>query len=331
MKWHGREFFGGRGGNQGWRLALAFAAIAAGAGVTTATATAASGHAPARGRVTEGNPLPTARPESVKVTSHFVWAPASGSLSGDSTFLNNGATNGKKKDLLFVTENLTPGGISPCPCLLEPAPAIGVWYDGSRWAIFNEDRSTMGTLMSYNVLVVPKAGHAAFTVHATSANKHGDYMIINSPATNGNPKALIQVTQVFNPSSVANPHQVGVRYFKVRHRWAVFNEDGAAMPLNASFNVLVGDAPSNGGQAALLTARAGNKVNAAVLISNSETTGNPNNVVFATQDFNPGDKGGTINNAQIIVDYSGTKEAVVNWASPPPPVATAFNLLIFSS
>jgi hypothetical protein len=320
MRWHRNEL----------SLALAFAAVAVGVGVGTTAATAA-GQAPARGRVAMGNPLPAAKAATVTVTSHFLWRPVSGSLSGDSTFLDNGATNGKQKDLLFVTPNLSPGGISPCPCLLEPIAPVGVWYNGSQWAIFNEDDSTMGTLASYNVLVVPKAGHQAFAVHATSASKHGDYVIINSPVTNNNPKALLQVTQVFNPSDVANPHQIGVRYFKVRRRWAIFNEDGAAMPLNASFNVLVGNAPSNGGQTALLTATAGNKLNAAVLISNAETTGNPNNVVFVTQDFNPGDKGGKSDKASVIVAYSGTNEATINWGSPGPAAGTAFNLLIFSS
>lgn len=337
MRWHRNELSGGRDGTRvrrpaakswtGPALALAFVAV----GATAATAATAAGQVPVRGRVAVGNPLPAAKPDKVTVTSHFVWRPTSGTTSGDSTFLGNGATNGNRKDLLFVTPNLSPGGISPCPCLLDPTPPVGVWYNGSQWAIFNEDSSSMGTLFSYNVLVVPKAGHAAFAVHATSASKHGDYVIINSPATNGNPKALLQVTQVFNPSNVFNPHQIGVRYFKVRRRWAIFNEDGAAMPLNASFNVLVGNAPSNGGQTALLTATAGNKLNAAVLISNAETTGNPNNVVFVTQDFNPSDKGGTSNDASVIVAYSGTKEAAIDWASPAAPVGAAFNLLIFSS
>ena len=264
MSWHRNEIFAGRGGRRGRRLALrpsggrvlviAVALVAASA--TAAAAATATGGAPVNGRIA------AASSDSVTVTSHFGWRTTSDSLSGDSTLLNNGATNEKSNDLLFVTANLSPGGISPCPCLLEPTPPTGVWYNGSQWAIFNENGSAMGTLMSYNVLVVPKSGHAAFAVHATSASKHGDYLIINSPATNGNAAALIQITQVYNPSDVFNPHQVGVRYLKVRHRWAIFNEDGAAMPLHASFNVLVGDAPSNGGSsdnASIIAAYSGTK------------------------------------------------------------------------
>ena len=265
------------------------------------------------------------------VTSHFLWRPTSGSTNGDSTFIDNGATNNKKNDLLFVMPNLTPGGISPCPCLLNSIAPVGVWYNGSDWAIFNEDESDIGTLFSYNVLAVPKSSKSAFAVHATSPNVHGNYVIINSTLTNGHPDALLQVTQNYDPSRVFNPHPIGVRYFKVRRRWAIFNEDGAAMPVNASFNVLVGTAASNGGQTALLTTTAANRPQPEVTISNSQTTGNPNNVVFATQDFNPADKGSTGNSGNVVAAYDGAHEGIANWAGSPIPLKAAFNLLIFSS
>jgi len=63
---------------------------------------------------------------TVKVTSHFVWVATSANSAGDSTFINNGATNGRPGDLLFITPNLTPGGINPCfpaVCLLTPLSA----------------------------------------------------------------------------------------------------------------------------------------------------------------------------------------------------------------
>jgi len=301
---------------QGGALALAVAALMT---VTGVTAIASAAPAAAAGAL------------KVTVTSHFVFQPTTGGTSGDSTFINNGATNGKKNDLLFVMPNLTPGGISPCPCLLSPEPPIGVRYNGSQWGIFNEDGSDIGILFSYNVLVVPNASKSAFAVHATSSNTHGDHVIINSPLTNGHPNALIQITQNFNPAGVPNPHQVGVRYLTGQHRWAIFNEDGAAMPHNASFNVLVGRTSTNGGRTNVLTTTTANRPTAPVTISNPETNGNPNNVVFATQDFNPGGKGGTGNKGFVIASYSGSHELLFNWGSPPIPLKTAFNLLIYSS
>jgi hypothetical protein len=313
-------------------LATGFAATAS-AAPTGASKAPAGGHGHGHGHMAPAIFSPAAGAEKVTVTSHFIWRPTTTNSTDDSTFIDNGATNQHKKDLLFVTLNLSPGGVDPCPCLLQPIPAEGVWYDttSSRWAIFNEDGSNMGQLTAFNVLVVPKASKSAFSVHATSSNSSGDYVIINSPLTNGHPNALIQVTQNYEPSSVSNPHTVGVRYFKVRRRWAIFNEDGAAMAHKASFNVLIGNAVSNGGKAALLTATAANKTGDAVLISNPETNGNPNNIVFATQDFNPGDKGGTGDSTNVVAAYDNSKEALINWAGGNVPLKASFNLLIYGS
>jgi hypothetical protein len=278
------------------------------------------------------SPSGTKVADTVTVTSHFVWVPSGGSISGDSTFINNGATNGHRKDLLFVTPNLTPGGIDPCPCLLFAAPPVGVWYNGSRWGIFNEDSSSMGTLMSYNVLVVPRSGNGAFIVKSKVANTTGNYVVINSAATNGKPKALIQVTQNYNPGSVSNDHPVGVRYLPGQHKWAIFNEDHAAMPLGAGFNVLVGTAATNGGKSGTVTTTSHNRPRMVVFFSNPRTTGNPNNITFVTQDYNPGGKGHTGNPGVLpYVAYSGSKEFIANWSGPSPPLRASFNLLIFSS
>ena len=276
----------------------------------------------------------SAQAATVKVTSHFVWVPTSTSLSGDSTYINNGATNGHAKDLLFITPNLTPGGISPCPCLFSAQPPVGVWYTGSNWAVFNEDHSTMGTLWSFNVLVVPKASKSAFVQKATTSNTIGNRTLLNSSLLNGKPKALVIVTQNWNPGGsggIYNDNRVGVRYYKPLKRWGIFNEGGGAMPLGASFNVLVGQAASNGGKMSVLKATVSNRTGDAVLINNSETNGNPNNVTFVTQDFNPGGKGGIADIYTAGVGYSGTREGVANWSGPAQKVGTAYNVLVFSS
>lgn len=271
--------------------------------------------------------------DTVTVTSHFVWVPTSVSLSGDSTFINNGATNGQRKDLLFVTPNLSPGGLNPCPCLLRPTPPVGVWYDASRsrWAVFNEDSSSVNGLMSYNVLVVPKSGNGVFITKSKASNTTGDYVVINSAATNGKPKAIIQVTQNYNPDSVLNDHQVGVRYLPARHKWAIFNEDHAAMPHGAAFNVLVGTAATNGGNSTTITTTRHNRSGNVVFLSNPRTTGNPNNVTFVTQDYNPGGTGHTGDLGFPYVAYMGSKEFIANWRGPKMRLGASFNLLIFSS
>jgi hypothetical protein len=273
---------------------------------------------------------------TVTVTSHFVWVPTSASLGGDSTIINNGATNGNRKDLLFVTPNLTPGGISPCPCLLSPQQPVGVWYDpgSQRWAIFNENRGTMGALFTYNVLVVPQASKSAFIHTATPASISGNRTLLSSPLLNGRPKAIVLVTQSFNPNGIGgiyNDHQVGVRYYPSIKRWGIVNEDGSAMTKGASFNVLVGSAASNGGSMIVLRATTHNRTRGALAISNRETNGNPNAVVFATPDFDPGGKGHIADSNSVDVAYTGNREFVFHWDGPVQKLGNSFNVLIFSS
>ncbi|MFN2270029.1 MAG: hypothetical protein ACK2US_04275, partial [Anaerolineae bacterium] len=61
--------------------------------------------------------------------------------------------------------------------------------------------------------------------------------------TNKTPSALVFATQNWNPGGglggTYNAHPVGMWYSVAAGRWAVFNEDGAAMPAGAAFNVLV--------------------------------------------------------------------------------------------
>ncbi|HXW36187.1 MAG TPA: hypothetical protein VEJ87_16545, partial [Acidimicrobiales bacterium] len=149
----------------------------------------------------------------------------------------------------------------------------------------------------------------------------------------------IQVTQDANPGGVgggtANPHTVGLFYDTVAHEWGIFNEDGAAMPVGASFNVLVGSAKSGGGKTMLITATSADESGAgnSVFFSNKETNGKPDNVTFNTQVYNPDGKGGAFNNTETGVWYDGSngKEAVFNENDTLPPLGEGFNLLVFSS
>jgi len=299
-------------------VSLRTAALATAAGLALSAATFASANA-----VTV-----------VTVTSHFVWTPTSASLTGDTTFINNGATNHQPKDLVFITPNLTPNGISPCPCVLVPQPVYGVWYNGKQWGVFDEDQTIMVSQWSFNVLVVPKAKKSAFVHTATAPNTSGNHTLLNSSLLNGKPWAKILVTQNWDPGGkggVFNVHQVGVRYYKAAKKWGIFNEDGSKMTLFAAFNVLVGQAPSNGGKMTVVKATNSNRSGSAVIFSNGRTNGNPNNVTLVTQVFNPGGKGGIADKRSADVAYNGSKEAVLNFVGPVQKIGTAYNVLIFSS
>ncbi|MBA3826183.1 MAG: hypothetical protein H0X24_20070, partial [Ktedonobacterales bacterium] len=120
-----------------------------------------------------------------------------------------------------------------CGCVFDSAP-LGVWWNGSTWAIFHEDSTPIGLGATFNVSAeIARDGlHDLFFHVATSANSVGNYTILDDPALNGNPNAIVIVTQNWNPAGVCacryNPRYIGVWY--TGSHWAIFNEDATPMP-----------------------------------------------------------------------------------------------------
>jgi len=276
----------------------------------------------------------------VTVTSHFVWTATASNSSGDSTYINNYATNNRPGDILFITPNYNQGG--ECGCVYDHFP-VGVWYNPSaaKWAIFNENGSAIPAGASFNVLVVPAANSPkVFVQTATAANSGGDSTFLDNIDTNGRPQTRVLVTPVFNPGGTggtSNNHPVGVWYDNSSGRWAIFNEDQADMTAGASFNVMLGNKPSGGGASAIQVATTANTSANSTFISNPMTTGNPNAVVFETPNFNPNGVGGTFDWPSTGIWWStssgfgGGQAAIFNQDGSAMPRTAAFNLIIFQS
>jgi hypothetical protein len=99
----------------------------------------------------------------------------------------------------------------------------------------------MPTGAAFNVLVAT-ADEDTFVHAATVANITGNWTTIDHPLTNENPNAIVFVTQNWNPGGTSgkyNDHPIGVWYDNGEKKWAIFNQDLAAMPDGADFNVMV--------------------------------------------------------------------------------------------
>lgn len=272
---------------------------------------------------------PTAASAAVTATSHFVVTATSANDTGAVVQIDNGATNDSPNALLFVTQSYDPGGVCDPACAEDSSP-FGVSYDEdvSAWYIFSEDQQGIPIGDSFNVLVVPQTSSEAFVQTAAASGNSWTY--INSPATDANPKASLQVSQLWE--GVYNPNTVGVFYSSSAGRWAVFNEDGATMPANASFNVMVGATKSGGGVVALQTANAKN-ADGGTQINSKTTNGDPNAVVFVTPNYNPKGKGGTYDLSEPGVYYNSasSETTVFNEDGQPVPAKTAFNVVLYNS
>ncbi len=113
------------------------------------------------------------------------------------------------------------------------------WEDGSR-----ETPEEVGQVASA-VAVEPSDStdpYSVFVHRATPENISANSTYLDNPLINGNPNAVLYVTQNWNPGGreggTYNDHPVGVWYDTNREKWAIFNQDRVAIPDGAAFNVL---------------------------------------------------------------------------------------------
>lgn len=196
--------------------------------------------------------------------------------SGHYSWIHHPDANNQPNALLTVTPNWNPPGVSGG---YNNAP-IGVWYDGSRWNVFNEVYVSMAANRAFNISV----GGTGFVHQATASNTIFHITTIDHPSLNGNPSAAFQVTQNWNPGGVGgtyNPHVVGVWYDSTVARWTIYNEDLANMPIGASFNVRTDNSKVVLATSSMLS---GNTL----FLDDPNLNGRPEARVFVTHNYGPG-------------------------------------------
>ena len=93
------------------------------------------------------------------------------------------------------------------------------------------------------------AQEVSFVHRATDGNSRGDYTYISDPRIDGKPDAVVLVSPTSDRASggaAAYGHNIGVWYEGRAGRWAIFNQDLAAVPAGATFEVVVPKASTRG-------------------------------------------------------------------------------------
>lgn len=192
----------------------------------------------------------------------------------------------------------------------------------------NQRNAAAFGLLAVLTLALASEARADFVHIATRDNTQGNFTYVDNPFANGNPSYLFIVTPTWDPSlgaGIYNDHPIGVWYDGPRGRWAIFNQDLAAMPVGAAFFV-------NGGRPSenfvVLRCVAANIRSNSCYIDNPYA--NSDALVFATSNWNPGGSGGVYNNHRTGVWYDGSagKWAVFNQDRIAMPPNAAFNVLI---
>ena len=164
----------------------------------------------------------------------YVHTTTSANISGASTLLDNTITNNNPNAMVFVTASWNFGG-----SVLDNHP-LGVWYDTyeARWAIFNEDRVAMPVGSTFNVYAFYGQNASVFQLTAATASTYGNYTYLNNPTLGSNIYAKLLVMQNWGPNGVYNPHNIAIRNDSTRVDWGIYNPDGAAIPVGATFNIM---------------------------------------------------------------------------------------------
>lgn len=159
----------------------------------------------------------------------YMMTAGSSNTFGDFVELKNGQYN-DPNELLIATPNWNGAGSGG----VYSNHAVGVWYDGTEWTVYNEDTTAMQQGAKFNVRI---GTDGTYTHYTSSSNIVGDYTTLDNPNINGQSGAMVFVTHNFTNSPMYWNHPLGVWY--TGSRWAIFNEDGATMPSGLAFNVMV--------------------------------------------------------------------------------------------
>jgi hypothetical protein len=159
-----------------------------------------------------------------------------GNSRGDYTYISDPSINGDPNATVLALPTSGRGNKG------SYKHNIGVWYEpvARRWAIFNQDLAPVPAGSTFKV-VVPQASEK-FLHEADLLNTAGNYTYLDDRLTNGEPDAVVSVTQNWNPGGgrgVYNDHPIDTLYDPKLEQWAVYNRDGASIPEGAAFNISV--------------------------------------------------------------------------------------------
>lgn len=150
--------------------------------------------------------------------------------AGHITYIDHPVANGNPRAVVMVTPTKSVSGI-------RNPNNIGVYYDGARWTIFNQDISKPMPYADFYVRVIgqPEPAPApGVMVHVDQEDGWNGHLtrILNANWGSG---AQLIFTPNWSPRGVYNAHSTGLWWDG--NNWTVYNEDRAPLPTGAAFNV----------------------------------------------------------------------------------------------
>ncbi len=170
-----------------------------------------------------------------------------------------------------------------------------------------------------------KVAEATFVHRSTDKNSRGDYTYLSAQSIDGNPNAAVFAEPVADAGSDYE-HNIGVWYEPRAQKWAIFNQDLAAVPAGSAFEVVV--PPKK--ERFVHHSSKGNTKDEGAFLDHPLVNGKPEARVSVTQNWNPGGGTGTYNNHPVGVRYYPDRGRweVFNEDGSAMPRAAAFNVTV---
>jgi sortase A len=174
-----------------------------------------------------------------------------------------------------------------------------------------------------------QAMDTAFVHRSDGKNSRGDYTYLSDPSTDGDPNAVVLVMPTPEQESTGDgfyDHNVGVWYEPQARRWAIFNQDRAAVPVGTTFQVVVPGGPEK----IVHRAESRNIDENSTYLNDPLVNGKPAAILSVTQNWNPGGGSGTYNDHPVDVRYDTGRQqwAIYNTDGSAMPDGAAFNVAV---
>jgi sortase A len=220
-----------------------------------------------------------------------------------------------------------PGGGSDSASRPEPTAHQSEATGGSPEQIEKAARGEVEAEETTSIPASKPAQSSTFVHRASQENSRGDYTYLDDPAINGDADAVVLVAPTAaRGGGTEYDHNVGVWFEPEARKWAIFNQDRAAVPEGATFQVVIPAEPER----FVHRSTPENGSENGTYLDNPLVNGKPDVAPSVTQNWNPGGGEGVYNDHAVDVRYDEGREAweVHNEDGSALPEGASFNVAV---
>lgn len=150
------------------------------------------------------------------------------------TFIDHPSSDYNPNAVLLITPNWSEAYV--------PGP-LGVWFDGSRWSIYRQDKQALNPGTRFNVLVLQPGPNeikgpnaitiTAYTHTSGEQNTRGHISDLNRT----DPNEIVTITHNWNTEGPYNQGVPGVWYNGAN--WSILNQGREPIEMNSKFNCII--------------------------------------------------------------------------------------------